>query len=276
MVEIIAITGGKGGTGKSTVATALAHELSKNNSVLLVDADVDCPNDHLLLNLELQEFKLVKQRIPKINESKCNKCGKCGNVCKSKALISLKNIKPIFIKEQCNGCGSCYIICPEKAITWQNKEIGKLYKSKKDNLHLLTGELKANEPISEFIVNWLNEEIIAVKENYDYIIIDTAAGTHCPVIAAFEFANKVIAVTEPTPLGLHDLKIILKLLKILKKESSIVVNRHDIGNIKLIEDVSEEFNVNIIFKIPYSKKIVKSYSEGEIINIPNILQVIEK
>jgi len=276
VVEVLAITGGKGGTGKSTVATALAYELSKNNSVLLVDADVDCPNDHLILGIERKELKTVSQRIPKFNINKCSKCGKCGSVCKTKALISLKDTNPIFISEQCNGCGSCEIICPEKAITWQDKEIGKLYTGTMDKLNLLSGDLKTNQPISEFIVNSLNEEIEKTKENYDYIIIDTAAGTHCPVIASFELANKVIAVTEPTPLGTHDLEIILRLLQKIKKDGMVIVNRSDVGDIQRVKNLVHKYETKIIFKIPYSKKIVDSYSNGVPIQINNILGVIKQ
>lgn len=275
MTNIIAITGGKGGTGKSTVATALAYELSKNNSVLLVDADVDCPNDHLLLNIQRNKLKIVYQRIPWINQKKCIKCGKCGKVCKTKALISIKDRTPIFIQEQCNGCGACQIVCPENAITWQKKEIGKLYDGSKDNLNLLSGDLKANQPTSEFIVNHLNEEIQKVKKNYDYIIIDTAAGTHCPVIAAFELANKVIAVTEPTPLGVHDLEIILRLLKRINKNGSVIINRSDVGDIQKVKNLTNKYDTKIIFNIPYSKEIVDSYSKGNPIIIKNILEVLE-
>ncbi len=276
MTEIIAITGGKGGTGKSTVATALSYELSKKNFVLLVDADVDCPNDHLLLNIQRKELKTVYQRIPKIDSDKCILCGKCGQVCKPHALITLKDKKPIFIQEQCNGCGACEIVCSEKAITWQNKEIGKLYKGSRDNLKLLSGDLKTNQPVSEFIVNHLNEEIEKIKENYDYIIIDTAAGTHCPVIASFELANKVIAVTEPTPLGVHDLDIILKLLKKINKKVSVIVNRFDIGDIQKVNDLIIKYDTKIVFEIPFSKEIVDSYSKGNPIQINNILEVLKK
>ena len=276
MVEIITITGGKGGTGKSTVATALAYELSKSNSVLLVDADVDCPNDHLLLNINREELKTVYQRIPKIDINKCTKCGKCGKVCKTKALITLKDRNPIFVQEQCNGCGSCKIVCPEDAISWQDKEIGKLYKGSRNNLNLLSGDLKTNQPISEFIVNHLNEEIEKTKNNYDYIIIDTAAGTHCPVIAAFELASKVIAVTEPTPLGVHDLEIILRLLKKIDKPGTVIVNRSDIGDIQKVNDLIEKYYTRIIFKIPFSKEIIDSYSKGNPIQIRNILEVLKQ
>lgn len=274
MTKIIAITGGKGGTGKSTVATSLAYELSKKNKVLLVDADVDCPNDHLLLSIERNYIKTVKQRIPDFDMERCTRCGKCGKVCRTNAIVSIKGNTPIFLQQQCNGCGSCMITCPSGVISWKFKEIGSIYSGKIDDLDFLSGELKTNQPISEFIVNHLNEEIKKIKQKYDFIIIDTAAGTHCPVIAALENADDIIAVTEPTPLGAHDLEIILQLLVIINKKVKIILNRSDIGDKKLIAALADKYDTKVIFEIPFSKEIIDSYSEGKPIMIKDISAVI--
>ncbi|MCK5017034.1 MAG: ATP-binding protein [Candidatus Peribacteraceae bacterium] len=271
---IIGFTGGKGGTGKSTVATAFAYELAKNNKVLLVDADVDCPNDHLLLSIDRKFLKNVEQRIPEWDMDKCTKCGLCGPSCVTNAIVSINGSQPIFMKEQCNGCGACVITCPQNAINWSKKEIGQIYTGKKHNIDFLSGDLKTNEPVSEFVVNSLNEIIEKKKDDYDYIIIDTAAGTHCPVIAALEMCDKTIAVTEPTPLGKHDLEIILELLKRLKITSSIVINRSDIGNRELIAETSEKYNSPIISEIPYSENIVNDYAKGIPITDEHILKAI--
>lgn len=273
-MRMIAITGGKGGTGKSTVATSLAHTLSSKGKVLLVDADVDCPNDHLIIGIERNLLKTVEQRIPQFDFTKCTKCGACGKVCKTKAIVSISNNYPIFIENQCNGCGACKIVCPSGAIDWSSKEIGKIFFGTKENLSFLSGELKANQPISEFIVTHLNEEIGKIKQSYDFIIIDTAAGTHCPVIAALEHADEVIAVTEPTPLGAHDLEIILRLLDDMKKKSKIIINRADIGDKKQIMELSNKYQAEIVFEIPYSDEIVKAYSAGNPILIDNLLEAL--
>jgi MinD superfamily P-loop ATPase len=273
--RIIAITGGKGGTGKSTVATSLAYALSNEHKVLLVDADVDCPNDHLILKLERNLLKVIEQRIPKFDFDKCLKCGACGKVCKTKAIVSISNNNPIFIENQCNGCGACKIVCPSNAIDWGNKDIGKIYSGNKDNISFLSGELKANQPISEFIVNHLNEEIEKVQDNYDFIIVDTAAGTHCPVIAALENAHEVIAVTEPTPLGAHDLEIILRLLSDMSKHGKIIINRSDMGDKNQIIELSKKYSTEIIFEIPYFEDIIKAYSNGSPIIINNLLNAIK-
>ncbi|MBT5023158.1 P-loop NTPase [Candidatus Woesearchaeota archaeon] len=275
MAKIIGITGGKGGTGKSTIATALAYSLAKNHKVLLVDADVDCPNDHLLLNLEREFLKVVEQRIPAWNLNKCTKCGLCGVVCKTNAIVSIKNKFPIFMQSQCNGCGACVIKCPAKAIIWNKKEIGKIFTGNKYDIDFLSGELKANEPVSEFVVNSLNKIIETKKTKYEFIIIDTAAGTHCPVIAALEMCDKVFSVSEPTPLGKHDLEIILQLLKKLKINSKIILNRSDIGNKRFISVVAEQYGLDILCEIPFSKKIVNNYAKGIPIESKHISKIVD-
>jgi len=262
MTTIIGITGGKGGTGKSTIATALTHKLAKENRVLLVDADVDCPNDHLLLSIERKLLKTVWQRIPKLNYDRCTKCGICAQVCKTNAIVSIKNKNPIFLQAQCNGCGSCVFKCPTQAISWDKKEIGQVYSGNKYHFNLLSGELKANEPVSEFVVNSLNETIEKKRKEYDFIVIDAAAGTHCPVIAALEMCDIVFAVSEPTPLGKHDLELILDLLQKLNKNCSIILNKSDIGDKSTVLELASKYNLEVICEIPYSKAIVDSYTKG--------------
>ena len=275
-MKIIGITGGKGGTGKSMVATTIAYELAKNYKVLLVDADVDCPNDHLLLSISRKLHKKVYQRIPKWNFDKCTKCGLCGKVCKPNAIVSIKDKKPIFISTQCNGCGACGIKCPVGAIDWGKKEIGNIFKGSRSNLNLLSGELKINEPVSEFVVNSLNDIINKTKDKYDYVVIDTAAGLHCDVIAALENCNIVFAVTEPTPLGAHDLNLILKLLEKLNIKSSVILNRSDIGSKITIEKLAQKYNKKILIEIPYSKDIVLQYAKGKPIQNKNIIKIVDE
>ncbi len=258
----IAITGGKGGTGKSTVATAIAVELGKRHKVLLVDADVDCPNDHLLLGIERTKVRTVYQRIPTWDFEKCTKCGKCAETCKVNSIFGPKGKQPIFLPQQCNGCGACVITCPANAISWSEKEIGEIFRGNGHGIGFISGELKVNEAVSEFVVNALKEEVKKIGKGYDFILFDTAAGTHCDVISALEGSSIALAVTEPTPLGEHDLELIMKLLKRLGIKFEIVLNRFEEGMEKLIEKVAESNGKKIASKIPYSKKIMENYSKG--------------
>jgi len=271
----IGITGGKGGTGKSTIATALAVELAKNKKVLLVDADVDCPNDHIILDIERKKVKDIMQLIPKWDFDKCIKCGKCSQVCKTNSIVQINDKYPIFIPEQCSGCRACIISCPTKAIGESKKEIGKVYFGSKHNIDLVSAELKLSEPISEFVVDGAKEYVNKIEKKYDHIIFDTSVGTHCDVISALNGCELAIAVTEPTPLGAHDLELILKLLKILNIPGKIVLNRSDIGDEKLIENLAKEYNVEIIAKIPYKKEFLEKYSKGLPIEDESIIKIAE-
>lgn len=275
-MKTIAITGGKGGTGKSTIATAIASYLSKGCDVLLADADVDCPNDHLLLGIARKKVKTVEQRIPEFEPGLCNACGRCAKACVTNSIAAVSGKKPLFFPQQCNGCGACRLSCPSGAISWARKEIGAIYEGRLGRLHLILGELKENEPVSELVVKGLNKEIGLLKEKFSYIIIDTAAGTHCPVIAAILGADKVIAVTEPTPLGAHDLEIMIQLLGKIGKEASIILNRSDIGDAGLIRKISSRYGAKIIMEVPFSKSIADSYANANPVVIEGLKAMIEE
>ncbi len=273
---LIGVTGGKGGTGKSTVATALAYGLARKNKVLLVDADVGCPDDHLLLGIGRKFSRKVNQRIPVWDFSRCKRCGSCAAVCRVNAIVSIRKKDPMFIASQCNGCGACALKCPEAAIGWGEKEIGKIYTGRKRNIDLLSGELMSGEPIAEIVVSALNGIIEERKNRYDYIIIDTAAGLHCDVIAALKKCEFVLAVAEPTPLGGHDLGLILKLFDKMELAAGIVLNKADVGDKKAIEKLAGKRRLDILAEIPYAGEIIREYSRGKPIKHPGINKLIER
>ncbi|MGM5488473.1 MAG: 4Fe-4S binding protein [Nanobdellota archaeon] len=254
----IGITGGKGGTGKSTIATALATEGS-----LLVDMDVECPNDHLLRSFSLQQLKDVEQRIPTIEDT-CTRCGQCVAVCQQNALIQVPGQKPECMALQCTGCGACYHKCPVNAIIWDHKIIGTLSTAP----GLLSGQLNVGEPNAERVV----ADMVQTLEGFDndLVIIDTAAGTHCNVIAALEICDKVFCVTEPTPLGAHDLDLILTLCTKLEKPTQIILNRSDVGDPQLIGQIAKKHDVPIVARIPYDESILKGYAAGNTIPIKQL------
>jgi len=258
----IAVTGGKGGTGKSTVATSLAVEFAKNKKTMLVDADVECPNDYLLLSSKRKKYTDVYQPIPKWDFKKCNKCGKCASICKQNAIVFVKGKYPAFVKDVCIGCKACMVICPTNAISMTKKQIGTIYTGKNYDIDLVTGELKLGELASGEVVSEVRRysDEINKKLKSEIMIIDSAAGIGCPVIASLVGTDYIAAVTEPTPSALHDLKRVLYLANHFKIKSGIVINKFDLAKrfCSKIERFSKNNKIPIIGKIPYKKDFVDS------------------
>ncbi|WP_048165975.1 nucleotide-binding protein [Palaeococcus pacificus] len=259
----IAISGGKGGTGKSTVATNLAIALRDYFDLVLADLDVEAPNDHILLGVELQNEEPVNSFMPRFDYSKCIKCRKCAEVCEEHAIITMKDGTPFLMPTLCSGCAACQIVCPvDGAIIEGQKLMGHTYASETPyNFILITGRLLEGEERAMPIVATAKKR--AQSLNKELLVVDTAAGTSNTVSKALEDSELIIAVTEPTPLGLHDLSLILKLARIMNVEAWVVVNRSDLGDVENIEGVAEEYGAKIVAEIPYSEAIIKSYVKGE-------------
>jgi MinD superfamily P-loop ATPase len=278
----LAVTGGKGGTGKSTLATALAVELAKKYKIILVDADVECPDDHIILSIKREKVKDVEAFLPCFNQEKCLKCGKCSEICKENAIVSIKDKFPFLVDGQCNGCGACILACLNGAIEEKKQNIGSIYQGRPEldsriaeNLILISGDMVVGCESSSPVVNATIDFASSLEEKYDFLLIDTAAGTHCNVITALMNSNLALAVTEPTPLGKHDLNLILKLLEILKIRCKIIVNKSDIGNLNLIREFEDDHDINIISEIPYSKTFIKNYSQGIPVTHEKISEIAE-
>ncbi len=267
----ITVTGGKGGTGKSTVATSLAVELAKKYGTMLVDVDVECPNDHLILPAKRIKKGLVEQSIPKWDFTKCNKCGKCAQACKPEAIVFVKNKFPAFVKEMCIGCMACVVSCPEKAISTSKKPIGFIYTGKNHDVTLVSGELKLGELASGEVVSEVRvyADGLAEKTRSEVMIIDSAAGVGCPVIASIVGSDYVIAVTEPTPSALHDLKRVLFLADHFHIKRGIIINKFDLEKkfYFKIKAFAKKNQIPILAKLPYSKDFVDSTVKMEPITI---------
>jgi len=267
----IAITGGKGGTGKSTVSILLANKIRKQNKkVVLVDTDVECPNDYLLLSQKLTQPKeKVYAQFPQLIKEKCHKCGLCAKNCRSKAIFMAPGKYPVFIHSLCSGCGLCWHLCPYGAIKITKKTIGEIFSNKiKDNFYLVTGKSVGIVDESGPIVTKTKEYAfkLAKQIKANYILFDTAVGLHCGVIRSLIGAGLAYAVTEPTPLGAHDLSLILKLLEKLKVPAKIILNQADLGNKKLISLISKKFKTAISQQITYSHQLAQAYSRGQLLD----------
>jgi len=258
----IAITGGKGGVGKSMVATSLAVEFARKTKTMLVDADAECPNDHLLLSMKRKKYTAVYLSIPKFDYNKCTKRGKCASACKRGAIVWVKGKYPAFVKDACIGCMACLSACPYGAITETRKEIGTIYTGKNYNVNLVSGELKLGELASGEVVAEVRKysDKINEKVKADIMIIDSSPGIGCPVIASLVGTDYIVAVTEPTPAALFDLKRVLYLADHFGIKHGIIINKSDLAEnfYKEIEKFAKINKIPILGRIAYRKDFVKS------------------
>ncbi len=270
----IAVTGGKGGTGKSTIAVNLAAYLTiKGFKVVLADLDVEGCVDNLLLNAEVTSSSKIKVMIPYVIYGKCSACGLCVKVCDTGALISVKGGKPFLIPRLCSGCGACYYACREGAILKGWRVVGEVIRGIARipvgsegfrELVIITGRLREGEEHVAPAVIASREEALSVggRLGAHAVIVDTGAGTGIHVSAALSAADLAIAVSEPTPLGAHDLRSILEVTERLGIPSWVVINKSGIAPEDEVLKVCREFGVDVVARFPYGRCVVNSYVSG--------------
>lgn len=253
---VISVASGKGGTGKTTVATNLAYALG--SSVNILDCDVEEPNVHLFLKPEIEEEKIVYTDIPEIDEAKCNSCRKCMEICRFRA-ITIVGDKVLTFPELCHSCGGCMEVCPEGAIKWAGRELGVTEKGKIGDIDFIHGKLRVGEAMAPPLIRDVRTYIDRNKIN----IIDAPPGTSCPVISAMKNTDFILMVTEPTPFGLHDLVLAVEAVKLLRIPCGLVINRSGIGNddVKIYADKER---IPVLMEIPFDRSIAETYSRGKL------------
>ncbi len=265
----IAIASGKGGTGKTTISTALALIAEGNTTYL--DCDVEEPNGKLFLNPEKVGDSVVSREVPQIDLTKCNNCGKCEEFCQFNAMLSLAG-KLMIMDEMCHSCGGCQIVCPNGAISYKKERIGSIetgvvlsntYKI----ILTVSGVLDVGQTMAPPLIRAVKNRIDTFKLN----IIDCPPGTSCPMITAVDGADYVILVTEPTPFGLHDLKIAVATLREVKLPFGVIINKADSGDNGVI-DYCEQQKIEVLLKINQMPEVAKEYSIGKNI-LPEIPEI---
>jgi len=253
---IVSVASGKGGTGKTLVATSLALSLSGNYKVQLLDCDVEEPNANILLHLAVDQSRPVYIPIPKVDETKCTYCGKCAEVCAYNAIAVLKE-KVLVFPELCHGCGACSYLCPESAITEEGREMGVVERGDSGNLELIQGKINVGEAMAPPVIREVKKYI----DPANIVIIDVPPGTSCPVVEAVKGSDFCLLVTEPTPFGLNDLSLAVEVVRKLGISCGVVINRVGVGN-QGVEQYCHREGIPILLRIPLDRNIAMLYSQG--------------
>jgi len=254
---IISVASGKGGTGKTTVATNMAVSLGAG--VRLLDCDVEEPNAHLFVSPVIEQSETVFTAVPEIDKDKCTLCRKCSDICRFN-VIAIAGKTILTFPELCHSCGGCIAVCPEEgAITEVGRELGLLEQGVFDAGDFVHGRMRIGEAMSPPLIKKVRERIKPGKIN----IIDAPPGTSCPVITAMKDTDFVLMVTEPTPFGLHDLKLAVEAVKLLGIPHGLVINRSDMGNDDVWQYARTE-NLPILMEIPFDRAIAEAYSRGRL------------
>lgn len=253
----IAIASGKGGTGKTTIATNLATSLAASGfQVTYADCDVEEPNGHIFLKPEMSKSEKISKPVPNVNEMRCKLCGLCSEICAFSAIIPVKN-KVLVFENLCHSCGGCSLVCPRGAISETGHFIGVIESGRSNGVGFIHGKLDIGRIATPPLIKEIK---LRIPEN-QIAILDLPPGTSCPVIEGVKGCDHVLLVTEPTPFGLNDLKLTVEMARELKLDFSVLINRFDIGDGETVEYCKNQ-KISIMMEIPDDTEIAKSYSRG--------------
>ncbi|NLE39245.1 MAG: P-loop NTPase [Pirellulaceae bacterium] len=255
----IAIASGKGGTGKTTVATNLARVAAvEGRAVAYLDCDVEEPNGHLFLKPTITHQRPIHKMLPVVDPARCTMCGSCCRACRYGAIACVGQQVLIFA-DLCHSCGGCMLACPTDAITEVPKPIGELRIGTAGPIHFVEGRLNVGEAMSPPAIH----EVKAAAPESAMTILDCPPGTSCPVIASIHGADLVLLVTEPTPFGLNDLKLAVEMVRALKLRLAVVLNRCDMGDDR-VRRYCDTQRVAIVAEIADDRAVAEAYSRGQL------------
>jgi len=256
----IVIASGKGGTGKTTLAVNLAVALADHESVGLLDCDVEEPNCHLYLKPSFEALEPVGTAIPVIDKETCTSCGLCARACEFHALVALPGA-PLLLPELCHACGVCTYVCPERAISEIDREIGRIGDGEVGGLYFRWGRLHVGEARSTPVIRAVKD--LSQAPAIDTCIIDAPPGVACPAVETLRGADFAVLVTEPTPFGLHDLKLAVETVRMMDIPFGVVVNRAGIDDSR-VDTFCRQESITVLLEIPDSRPIAEACSRGDV------------
>lgn len=263
----IAIASGKGGTGKTTVATSLAHvAASDGHTAAYLDCDVEEPNGHLFLKPQILQEKPIHKSIPVVDPDRCTHCGLCSQACRYGAIACVGQRTLVFT-ELCHACGGCRLVCPVDAIREVPKPIGRLRIGTSGPVQFVEGALHVGEAMSPPAIR----AVKGAAPHVELTILDCPPGTSCPVIESVRGCDLLLLVTEPTPFGLHDLKLAVEMARALRLDFGVVVNRADAGD-REVWDYCGYQRIAILAEILDDRAVAETYSRGElaVTSVPHV------
>ncbi len=256
----IAVASGKGGTGKTTVATNLAVTAVKSGlSVGYLDCDVEEPNGAVFLNPDMAMTQPVNVSVPAVDLDKCSGCGQCGRICQYNAIVPMGQQVLVF-PELCHGCAGCWLVCPTGAISESRRQIGQLEVGKAGPLHVVQGLLNIGEVVSPPVI----AAVKGAAPDVDLLVIDSPPGTSCPVLESVRKSDLVLLVTEPTPFGLHDLRLAVAMVRALELPFAVVINRAGTGDGETRAYCVSQ-RLEVLAEIPEDRQVAGAYSRGELV-----------
>jgi len=253
---ILSVASGKGGTGKTTVATNLATVVEP--AACYADCDVEAPNGGIFLRPLIEEHRPVHVPVPRVDLARCTFCGKCSEACRFNALAVLPESVLVF-DELCHGCGGCQLACPEGAIREEPRKIGEVEQGRSEGVTVIQGRLAVGEAMSPPLIRAVRD----LLPSSGPVIIDAPPGTSCPAMAAVQGTDACLLVTEPTPFGLHDLKLAVEMVRALDLPFGVVINRDGAGDHR-VDRFCEAERIPVLARIPDSRRLAEAYSRGQL------------
>lgn len=262
-VHSIAVASGKGGTGKTLLATNLAAKISRDMPVVLADLDVEEPNTSVFMadppKTTTDQYKLI----PEWDQGKCVLCDVCTTVCRFHAIVKLGEMIVVF-KELCHSCYACSELCPEQALPMKEHKIGTISTWQKENFTLVESRLEVGEEQAVPMIHLAQQHLSDQYQKTPLHIYDCPPGTSCPMVASVKEVDEVILVTEPTPFGLNDLKLAVETMRLMEKPFGVVINRYGIGD-TAVEEYCEKEKIPILARVRFDREIASLYSRGELV-----------